>query len=180
MKLRFPSFAEFVLGLFTAILLWFICGGLVACNTVEKAKKTLSDNPIESAKYCADKYPVKDSIIYRDSTHLDTVYVGNDPVFDTLVRHDTVFITKTLPAKVITKTVTQLKEVYKENTARVTQLQLELAKSQQYGDRLQGELAKSEKQSAEYKGQRNKARWQFWGLLLLLGVGVALKLKKII
>ena len=97
---------------------------LLSCNSEKKLQKSikrLNDNPIESAKYCADKYPVKDTIII-DSTKFDTLYVG-EYIFDTTYvdKKDTVvkYITKTLPEKVITKTVT--KEILRENTARVEQ-----------------------------------------------------------
>ena len=143
--------------------------GVISCgNPVRKAISTLDSNPVDAAKYCADKYPVKDSVIYKDTLRLDTLYMG-DIVFDTIVTKDTVYITKTLPAKTIVKTITQTKEVYRENTARVTQLQLELAAKQQEADKLQGDLAKSEKDSSTYKSQRNKARFNLWLIVALAG-----------
>ena len=151
-------------------LLFFIltCAVISCGNPVRKAISTLDNSPVDAAKYCADKYPVKDSIVYKDSLRLDTLYMG-DIVFDTVVTKDTVYITKTLPAKTITKTIAQVKEVFRENTARVTQLQLELAAKQQEADKLQGDLAKSEGETKLYKGQRNKARLNLWLVIAVAG-----------
>ncbi len=141
----------------------------LSCNTPQKAMQTLDQNPKDAAKYCADKYPVKDSIIVKDSVSFDTIYVGEDVVFDTVYenRTDTVVrvITKTLPAKVVTKTVTQVKEVFRENTARVTHLEISLADcNKQVGELIEDAKEKAGKISA-LKKERNKWRLYFFVLL---------------
>ena len=92
------------------ILLAFILSG---CYGLQKAKiqhgKAVSTFPEIGAEYCAITFPAKDSIIKGDSVlSFDTVYVGGETVFDTVVtKGDTVRIVKTVtqPAKVVTKTV---------------------------------------------------------------------------
>jgi len=76
---------------------------LASCMTPKKAAETLNKHPKEAAEFCAENYPVKDSIIFKvdtvttiDTTVLEVIEV------DTLwkVYNDTVFaeIVKTLPA----------------------------------------------------------------------------------
>jgi len=103
---------------------------VLSCNVQQKAINTFNKHPELSSLYCAEKYPVKDTVIIRkDSISFDTLVLEN-MVIDTIhsVYNDTVFqtVTKTLPAKTITKTITQVKEVIRENTARVKQLELSL------------------------------------------------------
>lgn len=154
---------------------------LASCNPQKKLFKALDElqkHPIESAKYCADKYPVKDTTIYRDSVRFDTLYMG-EYVFDTTIVKDTVYITKTVP-KTITKTVTNIKEVYRENTARVEQLKLQNEKCEAKYQNLFLDYEKAVQQAFEYRKQRDKLR--LW-LLFLAGVNmlyIFLRIKKIL
>jgi len=154
---------------------------LASCNPQKKLFKALDElqkHPIESAKYCADKYPVKDTTIYRDSVKFDTLYMG-EYVFDTTVVKDTVYITKTVP-KYITKTVTQVKEVLRENTARVEQLRLQYEKCEQKYQALFLDYEKSVKQGFDYRKQRDKMRLWFWILVGAIGAYTFLRIKKIL
>ena len=154
---------------------------LASCNPQKKLFKALDElqkHPIESAKYCADKYPVKDTTIYRDSVKFDTLYMG-EYVFDTTVVKDTVYITKTVP-KYITKTVTQVKEVLRENTARVEQLRLQYEKCEAKYQALFLDYEKSVKQGFDYRKQRDKMRLWFWILVGAIGAYTVLKVKKIL
>lgn len=162
---------------------------LTSCMTSQKATSYLESKG-ELPKICADKFPVKDSIIVKDSVTLDTVYVG-DVITDTVWMNaldtgvwiggagllDTgsrVFnwpigkrpvITKTLPAKVITKTQVQVKEVYRENTARVVALQTDL-------QTVSGKLSKAEDKAKELTAEvsqwKKKARQRWWWIVALI------------
>lgn len=131
---------------------------LAACNTqrqLQKAKDRLSDNPLEAARFCSDKFPGKDSIVYRDTIKLDTMYVGLLQV-DTVRREDTVVITKTSPSKIITQTKIQYKEVVKTDQSKIEeQRQLYLACEERY----QKLYLKCEQAEKERKAWRTKFWW---------------------
>jgi len=139
-----------------------------SCMTTQKATSYLEDKG-ELPKICADKFPPKDSVVIKDSIRVDTIYSGSDPVFDTVIQviNDTVerVITKTLPAKVITKTNIQTKEVFRENTARVVQLQKDVSNCID-------ELGKRDKKinevTEESKGWKKKAKQRWWIIIALL------------
>jgi len=155
---------------------------LASCNPQKRLYKAVSElnkHPIESAKYCADKYPVKDTVIYKDSVTLDTIFVG-DVYYDTVETKDTVYITKTLPGKTITKTITQVKEVLRENTARVEEFKLKYLSCEQKYQALFLDYEKAVKEGFEYKKQRNKMRLWFWVLVGAIGAYTVLKVKKIL
>jgi len=141
---------------------------LTSCITTEKAQKIL-ENKGELAKVCAEKYPVKTEYIKGDSIiTIDTIYSGNDVIFDTVysVAKDTVLITKVIPVtKTITKTVTRIDTVVKENTAATEAAKIDLNKC---NDKYSALFLKYEKlfgQSDKYRKQRNTA---YWVILLLL------------
>ena len=152
-----------------------------ACNPSKRLYKAIDElnkHPIESAKYCADKYPVKDTVIYRDSVAFDTLYMG-EYVFDTTVVKDTVYITKTVP-KTITKTVTQVKEVLRENTARVKEFEGKYLTCESKYQSLFLDYEKSVKQGFDYRKQRDKMRLWFWILVGAIGAYTFLRVKKIL
>jgi len=155
---------------------------IVGCNPQKRLYKAVSElnkHPIESAKYCADKYPVKDTVIYKDSVTLDTIFVG-DVYYDTVETKDTVYITKTLPGKTITKTITQMKEVLRENTARVEEFKLKYLSCEGKYQALFLDYEKAIKEGFEYKKQRNKMRLWLGILIAAIGVYTVLKFKKIL
>jgi hypothetical protein len=145
-----------------AVLLWMLFG----CTTTRKAFDIVGrpENSGKLSTLCADKYPVKDSVIVRDSISFDTIYVGSDPVFDTIRIGDTVRIIKTVE-KVVTKTVTQVKEVYRENTARVVSLRKQVEGLSGAVDKAVGERDEWMDAAKQFKGQRNKA-YMWWGVLV--------------
>lgn len=144
----------------------------IGCTTVEKAKKKLDENPVEAGRYCAEKFPVKDTVVFtEDSIHFDTIYVdqGEVPLIDTASKNDTIVITKTitLPGKVITKTVEHEKIVQKENTARVEALRQELANSN-------AQLSQSKTRVSDMTALRNGWRLKAlitWLIFILLLIG---------
>ena len=161
--------------LMTAMLL---IGVFSSCNPqrkIQKAERVLKDNNA-LAKICADEFPVKEIYIKGDSVlTLDTLYIGGEVVYDTVETKDTVTITitKTLPAKVITKTILVTDTVVKENTARVADLTNIVNKKDT-------EIAVLQADRDNWKA---KAKQRFWWLMVLAGaVGayILLKVKKII
>lgn len=154
-----------------------LIGAMSCTNKIAKAKDTFDNNKKEAAEYCADKFPVKTEYIKGDSVLvLDTLYVGEN-VFDTVTveTKDTVYrtITKTLPAKVITKTITVTDTIVKENTAKAV-----------YYEKLNIEkdatIAVLQSQFSDMKSSRNKFRLWFWILVGAIGLYTALKIKKIL
>lgn len=140
----------------------------------------MNEHPEVLAPICADKYPVKDSVVKGDSVILyDTLY-GIKVQSDTVVTKDTVRITNTLPAKIITKTVRIVDTVIRENTARVAAAEYDKNKAL---DALANNNIVLEKWRSDYyemRGKRNKFR--LW-LFILIGAGgmfAFLKIKKIL
>jgi len=152
-----------------------LLGALVlSCNVQQKAINTFNKNIGLAAEYCANKFPVKDTVIIRkDSISFDTLVLEN-MVIDTIhsVYNDTVFqtVTKTLPAKTITKTVTQVKEVVRENTARVKQLELSGIACQQENSELREDNEAKAVKISSLKKERNKWRLYFF-ILLFVSIG---------
>lgn len=163
----------------TIVLVLFYAGCMQSCNPqkkIQKAERVLKDNNA-LAGICADEYPVKEVYIKGDSVlTLDTLYVGEN-VFDTLIveTKDTVFIniTKTLPAKVIIKTVKVTDTIVKENTARVSDL-TNIVKTKDV------KIGILEQSVSDWKA---KAKQRFgWLLLIIAAIGAYtfLRIKKII
>lgn len=163
----------------TFMAMALLIGLFASCNPqkkLAKAEATLSAAGV-LPKICADRYPVKVEYIKGDSVlTFDTIYVGGI-VYDTTTveTKDTVYktITKTLPAKVVTKTVKVTDTLVKENTARVIALQAETAAKEAKIISLQNEL----------NSWRSKAKQRFnWLIVLLILVGgyTILRVKKIL
>lgn len=157
---------------------------LSSCDPQRKLHKALDElqkHPIESAKYCADKYPVKDTIVKGDSVIVyDTLWgIYNDTSY--VDRIDTInnVVTKIVP-KIITKTITIIDTVYRENTARVEQLNLQNAKCESKYQELFLKYEQSVEQGFQYKKQRNKMRLWFWILVGAIGGYTFLRFRKLI
>ena len=153
-----------------------IVGCLSSCLTTQKAKDYLKEKD-KLAEICAETYPVKEVYIKGDSvTVLDTLYVGEN-LFDTLYYtiKDTVtrVITKTLPAKIITKTIHVTDTIVKENTARIEDFNIQLRNKE-----IENGILKADRDN-----WKSKAKQRFWWLLIAIGAMGAytiLKIKKII
>jgi len=104
-----------------AILSAFCTIGCASERQFHKAEAKLSQAG-RLAKICADRFPSRDSIVYRDSVRIDTAYEG-EYIFDTMRTLDTVYITKTIP---VTKTIIKTKTIVKENTAKIEAAELAL------------------------------------------------------
>ena len=162
--------------LLTIGLAVMIVGCLSSCLTTQKAKDYLKEKD-KLAEICAETYPVKEVYIKGDSvTVLDTLYVGEN-LFDTLYYtiKDTVtrVITKTLPAKIITKTIHVTDTIVKENTARIEDFNIQLRNKE-----IENGILKADRDN-----WKSKAKQRFWWLLIAIGAMGAytiLKIKKII
>lgn len=155
------------------ILVWVCVFVFVGCNPsrkIEKAINTLNNHPDKAASYCSNKYPTKDTVIYRDSLVLDTLYDLTPVQIDTIFKADTTIITVTSPAKTIVKTITKVKEITKEPTQKIEeQRQLYLACESRY-QKLFVSWQESEKQRKDWKERF------FWLLLVLAALlGYALR-----
>jgi hypothetical protein len=147
---------------------------LIGCSSekqIQRAKNRLSANPLEAAAFCSASFPNKETIIYRDSLTLDTIYLELERV-DTLIENDTVRIITTSPAKVITKTLVKYKEVQVENTAKIEEQRQLLIKCEGRYDALQKKFEKSEEQR---KAWRKKF---YWIIFVILGFAVGYVLKQ--
>ena len=145
------------------MLTWACVFIFVGCSTsrkVERAINVLNNNPDKAATFCSNKFPLRDTIIYRDSVRYDTIFSLTPVQIDTIYKKDTTIITITSPTKTIIKTVTQYKEVIKEPTAKIEeQRQLFLACEKRYQElyiKWEGEEA-----------AKKKWRERFWWILIV-------------
>lgn len=147
-----------------------------SCNTEKRLQKAevLLASQGRLPEICANRFPPKDSIVYRDSVHFDTLYTSLYSV-DTIVSNDTIRIVTTLPAKVITKEVIKFRDVYRENTAKVADLQL---KYNNCGSELHNSKLELEKVKAELDKWKRTAKERWWFLWILLLVAVAITFRK--
>ena len=134
---------------------------------LNKAVALVTSRPILMAELCSQRFPIHDTIIIKkDSLVLDTIY--ELPFNDTIITQDTVYIVKTLPAKVITKTIYKEREVVKENTAKIEeQRNLYNTCNKNYQ-----ELYK------KWEVADAKAKARFWWLLLLIALFTGFILRK--
>lgn len=145
---------------------------LPSCYSIDKAKKqhakAVTAYPIIEAESCSEKYPCKDSIIKGDSVlTFDTLYVGGENMFDTIVVNDTIRITKVVkqPKEIITKTVRI------NDTIRVLdQAKLDLCNKQR-DQAINNETAVRAERD-KFKASRNKWRKQAIGLYIVLALGL--------
>lgn len=154
-----------------------LIGAMSCTNKIAKAKDTFDNNKKEAAEYCAEKFPVKTEYIKGDSVLLlDTLYVGEN-VFDTVTveTKDTVYrtITKTLPAKVINKTIRITDTIVKENTARIEDFNIQLRNKE-----IENGILKADRDNWKVKAKQRL--WWFLIAVGAMGAYTILKIKKII
>lgn len=102
---------------------------LTGCTTQKKASKYFNNHPDQLAPICAEKFPVKDSLVTRDSIRFDTLFIEGEPV----ILKDSFYIKGDTVVKVITKECSKVQAIYKtvtkdsihyvENTARAKVLE---------------------------------------------------------
>lgn len=165
------------------IILWAIYLLVVpGCATQRKAEKYYKKHPVELAKVCAEKYPVKDSIIKGDSV---TVY---DTLWGLETRVDTVTITpdvvtkiveKTVP-KLITKVVTVHDTIIRENTAKTAVLNSQIAKLELDKKGVEVKLSAAIERGDNFKSKYHKTISWLILCIILMGIGTYLRIKKIL
>ena len=158
-----------------------IVGCLSSCNPqrkIQKAEQVLKDADA-LAKICADEFPIKTEYIKgKDSISFDTLYVDgiiNDTTIlvDTVTKLVTKVVTKSLPAKIITKTIRIVDTIREENPATIKVLKDEIVVYKIRNGVLE----------ADRDNWKVKAKQRFWWLLIAIGAMGAytiLKIKKII
>lgn len=161
------------------LLILIFCG----CYSERAAKKQFAKAAIAYPKipadYCANEFPVKDSLITDTVLTTDTIFIQGGVFEDTVILNDTVRITvvKTLPAKIITNTVHIRDTIIRENTAALKSCEIDKSKTI-------GLLVKKTDEADKYKGQAKKRGFIMWGLIALLigyiGLRTYLRTKKII
>lgn len=156
------------------IMLVLIATSCLPNRKFAKAVRTMDSDPEQAAWYCAIKFPVKDTIIYRDSVTYDTI-INENYIHDTATIHDTTTITNTSPAKTLVKTVYKVKEIVRENTAKVQALEYALSDATKLIAKKDAQVDECQKESNEWKGLAKK---RFWWLLLLIAAVAGWVLRK--
>lgn len=97
---------------------------LTGCVTSKKVTRYLNEHPLKAAEYCSKAFPVKDSIVTRDSVSLDTLYIECPPISES-VRLDTITLTKDKKVYVpcVSKTIYKDSTIYRRDFARETVLE---------------------------------------------------------
>ena len=153
------------------VILWAIYLLIVpGCATQRKAEKFYKKHPVELAKVCSEKFPIKDTVIKGDSIILYDTLWGLETRVDTLTVEPQVIvktIEKTVP-KLVTKTITLHDTIYRENTAKTFVLNSQIAKLQLDTAKLNSKLQLANDSTDKAKSQRNTAYWFLLLLLLLL------------
>jgi hypothetical protein len=160
--------------LIISVVCFFIAS---SCNTEKRLQKAevLLASKGRLAEICADRFPPKDSVVYRDSVHFDTLYEGIYSI-DTIYDKDTVKVYLTLPAKIVTKEVIKYRDIYRENTAKVNELENKLSVCSLQSANYSIELVKLRAESSKWE-KLAKQRWWFLWILILLAVGFTLRKK---
>jgi hypothetical protein len=142
---------------------------LGSCTTLHKSVRYLDAHQKEAAEYCAQKFPVMETITVKTDTLYTEILLAGDSVECPPA---------TLPKKVKCpdvrfkgKTITETIIKVQENTAKVTACELDLAHTR--------EVLLQEKQAhLKTSNHLTKLRYQYYALLLLILLAVAYKLFK--
>lgn len=150
------------------------------CYNERKARSQFSKAvvayPSIPADYCANTFPVRDSIVKDTLITVDTI-IDRSILTDTLIiEGDTVriVITKTLSGKIVTKTITIKDTIFQEGGKTAA-----LLRSCQLDNR--SLISSLETRTSEYNKANRQANTRgiiLLGLLLALGVWIYFKIKK--
>ncbi len=152
---------------------------LGACTTPRKAVDVLSrpKNEPTAAAFCSQKYPVKETYIQGDSViKYDTLW---GVVTDTMISEPQVIVytdTVRVP-KLIIKTVTRIDTVKKEDSAKISVLNSQIAELGKSNRILSEKNAEISQERDGYKSDRNKWKLRFFLLLGIFGLLYAAKVK---
>lgn len=138
-----------------------------SCDPAKKATTYMQTHKDKLAELCAENFPVKDSIIVRDSVSFDTIY-NTDIFFDTTVVKDTVRITKYLPGKTVIKTVRKDSIIVRRDMANESHLINQLSASVKESGKLKLERDNLQAFKDSMKGKVHIP----WWILALAGVAL--------
>ena len=147
------------------------------CMTPKKAVDVLNrpKNEPTAAIFCANKFPVKDTFIKGDSViRYDTLW---GLITDTLISEPQVIIETKIVPKSVTKWVTIRDTIVRENTAKVSVLNSQIAKSAADIRILTEKTHEISQERDGYKSQRDKWKFRFFLLLGIFGLLYAAKVK---
>ena len=158
--------------LIISVVFFFIA---TSCNTEKRLQKAevLLASKGKLAEICGSRFPPKDSVVYRDSVRFDTLYEGIYSI-DTVYDKDTVKVYVTLPAKIITKEVVKFRDVYRENTAKVKELQDKNSECTAKTADLEKQIVKLQADLGASKVKGRTYFWLFW-LLILLALAITFR-----
>lgn len=142
---------------------------LAACSSekrITKAKDTLNKYDAGSG-YCSVMFPCLDSSYVIESVEYDTVTIAGESFVVTERVNDTIYLTKTLPGKVITKTITKDSIVYRRDNAREAVLQSQVSQLTKSQDKILTEKDKYKSSAGKWR----TASLITWGILLAFIVG---------
>lgn len=148
------------------------------CFTPKKAVDVLSrpKNEPVAAAFCSLKYPVRDSIIKGDSVvRFDTLW---GLVTDTLISEPQVIIETKYVPKTVTKTITVRDTIVRENTAKVSVLNSQIAKSARDIRILTEKTHELSQERDTFKHERDKARLINWILYVVIGLTIGYSIKR--
>lgn len=164
----------------SALLAFAILGPAPGCYSPNKARnqfaKAVTYDPALAATYCGITFPVKEKFIPgKDSIRVDTLWSDGEIITRTVVERirDTVYTTRYIQGNTIRETIIRTDTVIKENTASVEAERLN-------NKALTGVLASKTTEADTLRKSRNKWRMIAIGLMVVLGLGIFLKIKRII
>lgn len=149
------------------VILSILAVSFFSCLTPQKAVGYLKKKHL-LADTCAANFPVKDSLITRDSISYDTLIVG-EPfyIFDTVEVGGVPIIIKEKcpPSQIITRTVYKDTTVWKKDMAQITALEGVVKKLQSQVDKKTGENTVMKE---KVKGKNKIILWLVIALIVLM------------
>jgi hypothetical protein len=148
-----------------AILSAFCTIGCASERQLQKAETKLAQSG-RLPKICADRFPSRDSIVYRDSVRIDTAFEG-EYIFDTIRTLDTIYITKTVP---VIKTIVKWKTAFRERTDKIEAIGLQLEACNQDFSQMALTMVENQKELDRYKRDAKTYFWWLW-IVIVLSIG---------
>jgi hypothetical protein len=142
---------------------------LGSCTTLEKSTRYLDAHQKEAAQYCAQKFPIMETITIKTDTLYQEILLSGDSIECPIsiapkkvkcpdVKHR---------EKVITETIIKVQE----NTAKISACTLELVQAKE-------DLLQEKQAHLKTLNHLTKLRYQYYALVLLILLAVAYKLFK--
>jgi hypothetical protein len=149
-------------GLILSSFIFFSCNK--EARKLQTTQEYLFNHPDYAASFCAEQFPVKDSVIVRDSISYDTIYF--EP--DTIIKNgEIIYLDKNCPIKTVIKTFRKDSVIWKRDYAEERRLQLALQSCQLNSN----DLVKSNLRLTTISEQwKDIARKRLWWLILLIAL----------